>query len=319
LLGNDPPSHTAYRRMANRAFTPRTLKWMEQSVCDVARQLVDELAPENDFIESFSIPLPVYAISAILGLGPERRAHVRRWTTAIAAPIGATLSADEWLAAERDRAEFDHVMLEELEIRRRRPAEDLLSQLVLAVDREVPEDERAALLLGLVRQLLVAGNETTTRLLPECVVFLAGHPDGWDRLRAGIPGYADAVVEESLRLSSPVQQMRRTVTRDAVLGGIELAAGSRLLVSFASANRDEAVFPDPDRFDPLRENRFRHIAFGQGIHTCLGAALARMESRIALEMLASRTAVIEPLPHEPRYLSSYLLRGRSELPVRVKR
>ncbi len=320
LLGNDPPTHAAYRRMANRAFTPRTLKWMENSVYAAARQLVADLPGEADFLETFAIPLPVYAISAILGLDASRRADVRRWTTAIAAPIGATLEVEDWLEAERQQADFDHVILSELEIRRRGPRDDLLSHLVRNVDREVAPRERAAVLLGLVRQLLVAGNETTTRLLPECIVLLAAHPETWERLRAGLPGYTEAVVEEALRLASPVQQMRRRTTVDVTLGGTRLAAGTRLLVSFASANRDERVFPQADTFDPARENRYRHLAFGHGIHTCLGAGLARMEARIALETLAAAgTTAIEVLPHQPRYLPSYLLRGRTELPVRVTR
>jgi cytochrome P450 len=316
LLGNDPPEHTAYRRMANKAFTPRSLAWMEGPVRAAATELASALPDEADFLEHFAIPLPVYAICRILGLGEEHRGSVRRWTDAMTATIGSAPGARQWLAAERDRADFDHVMLRECDRRRRQPREDLLTQLVRAVDHEVPTELREAVVLGLVRQLLVAGNETTTRLLAEAMALLG--PDDWIRLRRD-PGYGQAVTEEALRLGSPVQQMVRRTTVDAVLGGVQLASGSRLLVSFASANRDASVFPDPDRFDPDRANRHRQVAFGHGIHACLGAGLARMESRIALRTLAERTVSVEVLPHEPLYLPSFLLRGRTALPVRVTR
>jgi cytochrome P450 len=319
LLGNDPPSHTVYRRMVNRAFTPRALRWVEGLVRDGARGLAKDFPDDGDFVEHFAIPLPVHVISEILGLAEEQRDSVRRWTNAIAAGVGATVDAERGLAAEHDRADFDHAVLAEVEIRRRAPRDDLLSQLVKSVDQEVAPAERASVLLGLVRQLLVAGNETTTRLLAECVALLADHPAHWERLRAAEPGHSRVVVEEALRLSSPVQQMRRRTTRDVVLGDVRLPAGSQLLVSFASANRDEAEFDVPDTFDPGRFNVHRHVAFGHGIHTCLGAALTRMESQIALEALAEIMTEIRPLPVKPRYLPSYLLRGRTELPVRITR
>jgi cytochrome P450 len=299
LLGNDPPSHTTYRRMANRRFTARTLRWMEGPIREGAAALAKTFPDEGDFLDLFAIPLPVYAISEILGLDEEQRGSVRRWTNAIASGVGATFDSGDRLSAEHDRADFDHTMLAVLESRRRVPGEDLLSRLVHAVDEEVAPEARAPVLLGLVRQLLVAGNETTAHLLAECVVLVADHPVHWERVRAAEPGHSRMVIEEALRLSSPVQQMHRRAARDVDLGGVRLRAGSQLLVSFASANRDDAVFEAPDVFAPGRVNHHRHLAFGQGIHTCLGAALARLVSRIALEVLAENLAGIRPLPGVP--------------------
>ncbi|MBB5867447.1 cytochrome P450 [Allocatelliglobosispora scoriae] len=197
--------------------------------------------------------------------------------------------------------------------------DDLLSRMVAAVDETVDDpDERLAVLLGLIRPLLVAGNETTTRLLAEAVALLCDRPAEWRRLRADA-AHATRVTQEALRWCSPVQQMPRRVTCATLLGGTALPAGATVLVSFASANRDEAVFDRPDRFDPDRADLHRHIAFGHGIHACLGAGLALLQGRIALQTLAARTRRIEVADHEPRYLPGFLLRGRAQLPVRVQR
>ncbi|MFG2004910.1 cytochrome P450 [Spirillospora sp. NPDC048911] len=319
MLSNDPPEHDTYRRMVNKAFTPRALGWMEGRVRAVATDLATALPDEADFVERFAIPLPVFVISEVLGLDEAHRGSVRRWTSAMTGTIGGSADGSEWIAAERDLAEFEAVLMDECRRRRERPGEDLLTGLVRAVDAAEPaDDERSAVLIGLVRQLLAAGNETTTRLLAEGMALLAAHPLEWDRLRR-TPDRAEPLVEEMARLASPIQQMLRRVTRDVTVAGVRLPAEATVLVSFASANRDESVFPDPDRFAPDRTGLRRQLAFGHGIHACVGAALARMEARIALEVLAERTRGIEVVDHEPRYLSSFLLRGRTSLPVRVRR
>jgi cytochrome P450 len=174
-------------------------------------------------------------------------------------------------------------------------------------------------MLSIVQQLLVAGNETTTKSLTEGVKLLAEHPDVWAKLQADPSGYAPMVAEEVLRLSSPTQGMFRVVTADTELAGVPIPKGARLLVMFAAANRDPAVWgDDPDRFDPDRPNHKDHLAFGKGIHFCLGAPLSRIELQAAFEGLARRLDRIELAEgNDFRYHPSFMLRGLVRLDVRV--
>jgi cytochrome P450 len=319
LLGNDPPDHSRIRRLCNRAFTPRALLTMEPEVTATARALVADALPDGevvDFVERFAVPLPVGAISRILGLGPERYDDVRRWSDAAIATLGGQLKPARWLEVEETMLDFQRAMVVELEERRARPREDLLSALVSA-DPDDGDRLSNEVLVNLLRELLVAGNETTTRLLAEMVARIDG--ESWERL-ATAPELVPGVVEETLRLLTPTQGMFRRLTRDVELGGVALPEGSVLFLSYSSANRDGAVFAEPDAFRPDREEVRSHLAFGHGIHVCIGAGLARLEARVALEQLTAqvrRFTVVEPAAL--RYLPSYLLRGLTSLPVQVTR
>jgi cytochrome P450 len=323
LLLNDPPAHTRYRRMVQRTFTPRALTWMEPLVADVAEQLAATLPDETtlDIVEAFTRPLPVWAISRVLGLPDDRREDVHRWTDAATATIGAQLTPQRWPQVERDLLDFQHSIADELERRRDRPTDDLLSALMQASGDSEPGQEPVGIadLVSLTRELMVAGNESTLRLLADIVWQLDRRPDEWQRVRED-PSRADRIVEEALRMASPSAAVFRRVTDDTELGGVPLPAGSTLVVSLLSANRDEAVFPNGDRFDPHRSPAQRHIAFGQGIHACIGNILARMEARHAIIALARHVERIDLLPDQPlRYLPSIIVRGLVEVPVRVRR
>ena len=334
LLLNDPPKHTRYRRMISRAFTPRALSWMEPLVARVADDLAAALPTGHtvDFIDAFARPLPVWAISRVLGLPDERRDDVRRWTDAATAAIGARLPLERWPEVERDMLDLQHTLADELERRRREPREDLLTVLVQAADdagRDDATDDAddaddadggrpvgTAELVSMTRELMVAGNESTLRLLADVVWQLDRCPDEWQRVRQD-PSRCDAIVEEALRMASPSAAVFRRVTRDTVLAGVTLPAGSQLVVSLLSANRDEAVFVAPDEFDADRVMA-RHVAFGQGIHTCVGAGLARIEARHAVRALARHVATVTVDPDATlRYLPSVIVRGLETLPVRV--
>jgi cytochrome P450 len=319
LLLNDPPEHTRYRRLVTRAFTPRALAWMEPLVEQVADELAAQLPIEEeiDFITAFARPLPVWAISRVLGLSDERRADVHRWTDAATATIGAELPAARWAAVERDLLDLQQFLAAELANRRAAPRDDLLSLLVAAADATSDEPVGTAELISMVRELLVAGNESSLRLLADIVWQLDRCPDEWRRVRAE-PARAAAIVEEAVRLASPSAAVFRRVTRDTTLGGVALPAGAQLVVSLLSANRDEAVFPDPNRFDPDRQPEQRHIAFGQGVHACIGNSLARLEARHAVVALARHAErIILVAGTQLRYLPSIIVRGLAELPVRV--
>ncbi len=320
---NDPPQHTRYRKMVNRAFTVRALAWMEPLVDEVADQLAASL-PGNevvDAMERITIPLPVWAIMRILGIDDRYRDDLRRWSDSSNASLGGKLTAERWLEVERDILEFQQVICSILDERRANPQDDLLSTLVKAEEGEVPLTNQE--LVWLIRELIVAGNETTIRALADILVYLddlrADEPNVWDRLRDD-ESFRRGVVEEGIRMASPVMGLWRVTTCDAELGGTVIPKGSTVFLAYSSANRDDAVFADADTFDPLRENVKEHLAFGHGIHVCVGAGLARIESGSALRALANNVTAIEVVDRDAlTYGPSYGLRGLTELPVRVHR
>ncbi|HLK75612.1 MAG TPA: cytochrome P450 [Streptosporangiaceae bacterium] len=315
---SDPPRHTRYRKLVQRAFIPRALAWMDPIIADASRELVTALpAPGTvDIVKALAWPVPVYAISRILGLPDSWHEDIGRWSDAATASLGAQPMAPErWLQNERDMIEYQRRISAELDLRRAAPRDDILSVLVQ------PDPEEGALtnaeLVWFVRELMVAGNETTTKLLTDMVLRLSSRPDQWQRLHAD-PDRATVMVEEGLRLASPAQGMFRRVTRPVTLGGTPLPEGAVVFLSFISANRDETVFSAPDEFDPDRRNVRHHLSFGQGIHACLGNVLARMEAAAVLRELAEHVDRLEVIePGAVRYLPSFFLRGIPSLPVRV--
>ncbi|WP_131745721.1 cytochrome P450 [Frankia sp. Cppng1_Ct_nod] len=320
---NDPPRHTQLRKLVNKAFTPRALAWMEPLVRRTAHDLAAALPDggQVDFYTAFAEPLPAWAICRVLGLDDSRRADVRRWTLAATATIGARPDAEGWIRTEEDLLDYQQTMAAEIERCREQPREGLLSALVSA-SAEVGHGEEpigTANLLTVVRELLVAGNETSGRLIAAMVYLLDRRPEEWDRVRAD-PERARLIVEEALRWSTPTQVAYRRVTRDVRLGGVDIPAEARLVVSFASANRDLLAFGDPDAFDPDRPEVRTHLAFGQGPHMCVGAGLARIEGVTALQVLAEHVKSLDVLdPDNLSYTPSFMVRGLDTLPVTVRR
>ncbi|CAB4751111.1 MAG: cytochrome P450 [Actinobacteria bacterium] len=316
---NDPPQHTRYRKMVNRAFTVRSLAWMEPLVDEVADTLAAALPNDEvvDIMEAVTIPLPVWAIMRILGLDDKYRDDLRRWSDSSNASLGGKLTADRWIETERDVLEYQQVICRELDDRREHPRDDLLSTLVQAEPGETPLTN--AELVWLVRELIVAGNETTIRALADIILNLDTMPGVWDRLRDD-EQFRRGVVEEGIRLAAPVMGLWRKATCDTEIGGVMIPADSTLFLAFSSANRDDSVFEDPDAFDPLRQNVREHLAFGHGIHVCVGAGLARIEAMSALRALADNVSALEVVDRDAlRYGPSYGLRGLMGLPVRVRR
>lgn len=316
---NDPPIHTRYRGLVNRAFTQRALAWMEPLVEGVAQSLASSLPDGEvvDFVDAVARPLPVWAILRILGLPEERRDDVARWSDAATASLGARMSPERWLSTERDMLDFQASIAAELDDRRDDPREDLLSYLVQ------PDGEWEPLtngeLVWLVRELIIAGNETTTRMLAETVLRLDDASEPWDRI-LGDSSAIRPIVEEGLRISSPAFGLFRRVTRDTELGGVMLPEGLSLFLAYGSANRDEAYFADAGTFDPDRTNLREHLAFGRGIHVCVGAGLARIEATATLQAIARNVVRLEVVDRDAlRYGPSFMLRGLETLPVRVHR
>ncbi len=331
MLTADPPEHTRFRRLVSKAFTPKVVNDLEPAVREIAAALIDEMlaaaaaaGDSVDFVEAFAVPLPVAVIARALNVPEDRLADFKRWSDASIAGIGTNISVEERLEAEREVIEFQKYFAEQLERRRTEPQDDLLTNLLNArIDREGDDVGEAvstapltiAEMLSIIQQLLVAGNETTTKMLTEMLRLLAEHPAEWEALRSD-PSRASAFVEETLRLSTPTQGMFRVVKKDARLAGVDLPAGAHVVVMFSSANRDRSVFEDADSFCPMRDGVSNHVAFGRGIHFCLGAALARLEGRVAAEELSQRLrSVTLSASNDFEYHPSFLLRGLKRLDI----
>ncbi len=323
MLTADQPDHTRYRRLVAKAFHPQSIAALEPVIRRVTVRLIDSWIDRGhiEFVEDFGVPLPVEVIAFALNVPDERMADFKRWSDDSIAGIGTNISVDARLEAERGVNEFQHYFAEQLELRRTEPRDDLLTNLLNArIDDNDPEvtDKRPLdmpEMLSIVQQLLVAGNETTTKMLTEMMRLLGEHPDQWQMLKDD-PSRIDKVVEETLRMSTPTQGMWRVVTRDVTLGGVDLKAGSRIVIVFSSANRDENLYSDPDEFDPDRENLRLHLAFGKGIHFCLGANLSRLEGQVFLQEITKRLQSFTLSDtNEYRYFPSFMLRGLTSLDI----
>jgi len=321
MLTADQPDHTRYRRLVSRAFHPKVIAELEPIVREITVRLIDSWIDKGriEFVSEFGVPLPVEVIARALNVPESRMADFKRWSDDSIAGIGTNISIEERIRAEHGVNQFQHYFAEQIEKRRTEPQDDILTNLLNArIEDDDPEltDKRPLdmpEMLSIVQQLLVAGNETTTKMLTEMIRLLAENPDQWQMLKRD-PSRVERIVEETLRLSTPTQGMWRIVTADTDLGGHHLKKGTRIIVAFVSANRDERLYAEPDSFDPDRDNLRDHLAFGKGIHFCLGANLSRLEGKVALEELSRRIDSIS-LPDSNRfeYFPSFMLRGLTRL------
>ena len=317
IVGTDGARHTRLRNVVNRGFTPARIAALAPRVRAIAHELAEPLleAGRGDFVAEFAVPFPVTVIAELLGVERERRADFKRWSDAAMAGVFETLGPDEGRRVGERLAEMGDYFDGVIEARRAHPGTDLISALIRA------EEEHGALtateVKTMVFTLLVAGSVTTTYLLANAMRALLAHPDELARVTAD-PGLIPSLVEEALRYDTPLTMLWRTATRDVELAGVPIPRGATLACLFGAANRDEAAFPDPDRFDVARNPR-DHLAFGQGVHYCLGAALARLEARIAFERLLARMR--KPVLDEERvcWLNSLVFRGPTRLRLRFGR
>ena len=333
MLTADPPAHTRFRRLISKAFTPKVIADLEPTIREITSGLIDAMlaasadGSELDFVQAFAVPLPVTVIAKALNVPDDRLADFKRWSDASIAGIGTNISIEQRLEAEREVIEYQKYFAHQLELRKTAPQDDLLTKLLNArIDRaedgiddaEVSEEPLTmAEMLSIIQQLLVAGNETTTKMLTEMMRLLGENPAEWEALRAD-PGNARSVVEETLRLSTPTQGMFRVVRQEVTVAGVDIPAGSRVVVMYSAANRDTEVFKDPELFCPGRDGVTNHLAFGRGIHFCVGAALSRLEGKVVLEELARRLSSFDLAPGNTfEYHPSFLMRGLKRLDVRL--
>ncbi|MCY3924151.1 MAG: cytochrome P450 [bacterium] len=322
----DPPVHTRLRRLLSKAFTPRRIATLEDRVRTRAGRLLDEVAPPGgngagprdevyfDLIATLAYPLPVAVIGELYGVGDSDHADLKRWSKAVVAYTGSSV-AHPHLARELDvaLAEFRAYLHGLVAQRRRQPRDDLLSDLVAAVDEgeRLAEDELVATSIN----LLFAGHETTTNLIGNGTLSLLRHPDQLALLRRR-PELLPGAVEELLRYDSPVQRVRRITTCDIVIGGRDIREGTPVTAFLGSANRDPALWDRPDELDVTRPDVFP-MSFGGGPHYCIGAALARLEGRIAFESLLDRFAELHLAEgFQNRWHPNVAFRGLVELPLR---
>jgi cholest-4-en-3-one 26-monooxygenase len=319
IISMDPPDHRRYREIASPRFTPRALRALEAEVERIAGDLLEELARESrsgecDFVAAFAAPLPIAVIAHLLGLPREDWPSLYAWTNRIVSAsdpqyrdAGATPDESRLRATQELFAYFADLAAR----RRAAPQGDLVSLLGQASVGGAPLSQEDLLSYCLI--LVAAGNETTRNAISGGLLAFLEHPEEWRRVQRE-PGLLPRAVEEILRWTSPVVQMARTATEDLEVGGTRIRAGELLVLFYPSANRDEAVFSEPERFCVDRHPN-RHLAFGVGEHFCLGAHLARMELAAAFRQLARRLERIEPAG-EPVRLRSSLVGGIKELPIR---
>ncbi|MEU3721990.1 cytochrome P450 [Streptomyces sp. NPDC031705] len=325
FLRLDPPEHDRLRRMTNRPFgpphSPHRVHDMRGELGGIVKGLIDGIAESGhldriDLVEQFSYPFPVTVICRLLGVPPEDEARFHVWADTLAASLDPDPDAPDPKGRAKKskdaRMELGMYLAGLIEERRKHPTGDMLSELATA---QGPDGTMTTMeLLSTSALLLIAGHETTVNLITNGMLTLLRHPEVLERLR-GDPALAVPIVEELLRYEPPVQLVpQRTALADIEIGGVTIPQGASIWLVLASGNRDPKRFPDPDRFDPDRED-VQHLGLGSGIHSCFGAPLARLEAALALSELARRLENPRLLEDPPPYRQNAVLRGPRHLPI----
>jgi cytochrome P450 len=315
MLDRDPPDHTRLRGLVSKAFTPRVIEQLRPHIQGIVNRLLDKVEgePGMDLIEQFAYPLPVIVICEMLGVPVADHERFKGWGLDIARGLDAILLPPDSPVAERSmhaRHALAAYFRELIAERRAAPRDDMLSGLIAAEEAgdKLTEDE----LLATCILLLVAGHETTVNLIGNGTLALLRHPEQRKRLQED-PGLITTAVEELLRFDGPVQRTARIPSEDVTFGGKTIGKGEMVMPFIGAADRDPRQFPDPDRLDLGRTDN-RHIAFGWGIHFCIGAPLARVEGQIAINTLLKRQPKLA-LAATPQHRQSLTLRGLTTLPV----
>jgi pimeloyl-[acyl-carrier protein] synthase len=314
LLMLDPPAHTRLRRLVNKAFTPRVVEQLRDRIRAQVDELLDRVRArrEMDLVADLATPLPVIVIAELLGVPTADRARLKEWSDALAVlldPLQASAGLD---ACQRAYDELAAYMREIFGARRAAPRDDLISALVAVEEQGQTLAETE--MLALVFLILGAGHETTTNLIGNAVLALLRHPAERRRLQDD-PSLIDSAVEEFLRFDSPVQATDRIAACDLEVAGRRVTQGTVVLCLLGAANRDPARFSDPDRLDLGRRDN-QHLAFGYGAHFCLGAALARLEARIAIASLLAAFPDLDGDRDAAQWRQSLVLRGPTTLTLR---
>ncbi|MBJ69517.1 MAG: cytochrome P450 [Acidimicrobiaceae bacterium] len=317
LLNADPPEHRRQRKAVNRAFRPSRLRGMEPMIEEVTAKLLDEIIDkgESEFVAEFAVGLPMTIIAVALGVETDNLATFKKWSDDLVMPVG---NPDPTTEKVRDYlislSEFNEFFGNLLQLRREEAQEDIISDVANAEVNDEMLNE--AEMLSMLQQFLVAGNETTTKLLTNLMHHLAVEDGLEERLRDDA-SLIDNFIEEGLRFEAPVGGLFRMAKQDTTVGETELREGDHIWLIFAAANRDPEMFSQPDTFSVDRENARDHLAFGHGEHFCIGAMLARLEARIAVEQILERMKNIRLIEGRNKfeYEDTFVLRGLKELHI----
>jgi cytochrome P450 len=318
MLQLDAPDHTRLRALTGRAFTPRTVATMRQTVIDVADQMLNKADVNGgrfDAVKDFANLLPTVIIGRMLGVPEADVPRVHLWSTQLLPSFSPAMSLPALKSVNQALAEFRAFFVDLVERRRSQPADDLLSNLIAARDNDDKLSDEELFATAIL--LTFAGHATTTQAMGNLFHTLATRPDVTAELRQN-PELIAAAVEESLRHESPLQLIYRTTLQPYTVDGVTIPRGEMVFLLLPAANRDPARFAEPDTFDLHRADN-KHLAFGYGHHFCAGAGLARLEAGIAVERVLAKFKTIELDGPPPRRESSLLLRGRTSLPMRLTR
>lgn len=315
LLTADPPEHERFRVLVNKAFTASRVKNMQNYIEQIVDELIDRFIDkgECEFVSELAVPLPVKVIATQLGVPQDNLPKFKKWSDSFIARLGRMNSKEQEIECAKDVVAFQHYFNNVIEERRKQPKDDIITDLVKA---EVAGERslNTAELLNIIQQLLVAGNETITNAIAGGMLLLIQNPDQMALVQKE-PSKIENLVEEVLRLETPTAGMWRVVRQDTKLEGVQIPAGSLVMVRFDSANRDPAKFQDGEGLDVCRQNAGSHVAFGHGIHFCVGAMLARKEMQVAYERLLLRLKNIRLAPgkNDLKHFPNVLLRGLKHL------
>jgi cytochrome P450 len=313
MLFVDPPEHTRLRALVNKAFTPQAIAVLTPRIQAIVQELLEQIPEPShfDLIDTLAYPLPVIVMAELLGIPPQDRARFKHWSDRRARVLEPTITPREMQEAHRAGHELDAYFREVIKARRLAPRDDLISTLVAT--EEAGDTLTLEELLVMLRLLLIAGNETTTNLIGNGMLALLRHPDQLQKLREH-PDLMETAVEEMLRYDTTVQLDFRTALEDVEIGGQRIIKGQGIMLLLGAANHDPEVFHVPEQFDITRREA-SHLAFGRGVHHCLGAPLARTEARLAFTGLLERFSDIHLLTERPPFKDNVVLRGLQSLPL----
>lgn len=313
LIFLEPPDHTRLRKLVSKAFSPGVVERLRPYIQDIVDELIDKVQDKRgmDIISDLASPLPVTVIAKMLGVPESDRSALHQWSNDLSRILDPLLPLETYEHLNQVVVEFTEYFRGLFAERRKRPKEDLISALIAAREQgdKLSEDE----LLSTCMLLFFAGEETTVDTIGNGILALLRHPDQMEKLKRE-PAIIQTAVEELLRYDSPVQHTQRIATENVEIGGKTIEAGDKVVVCLGAANRDPAQFSDPDRLDLTRRENC-HLAFADGIHSCLGAALARLNSQIAINTLVQRLPDIKLQKDTLEWRKNIVIRGLKALPV----
>jgi cytochrome P450 len=319
IVNNDAPGHTFYRSLVERAFRAGRIRQMEEYINETVTGLIDKVVdkPEWDAVVEMAVPVPMYVIADQLGVPRDDFKKFKKWSDAWVIGLGLPVPDEKLIEAAKLVVEMQHYMIARMLERRENPEDDMLSDLAQCTYEDgTPIEDNV--LLSMIEQILVAGNETTTNGIANGILQMADDQELQSRLRDN-PKEVKTFVEEILRYESPVQGLFRYSTEETVLGDVTIPKASTLMIRYAAGNRDESKFEEGDSFNVDRRNSGAHLAFGSGIHHCVGSQLARAEMIAVFRAMLERFSKFElAVPRDDlQYHFSFALRGPQSIPLKL--